>query len=85
MSTDENSGESIEYPVEFAQFTTLTNNEGKDKFDGEGAPREKDDPIPDKRASCDNEEQLSENTAVESNNLASNTDSRNTPDKGNDN
>ena len=84
LSTDENSGESIENPVEFARFTPLTNNEGKDKFDGEGAPREKDDAVPDKPASCNNEEQLSENTAVESNNLLSNTDSRNTPDKGND-
>ena len=41
--------------------------------------------MPDKPASCDNEEQLSENTAVESDNLVSDTDSRNTPDKGNDN
>ena len=40
--------------------------------------------MPDKPASCENEEQLSENTAVESDNLVSNTDSRNTPDKGND-
>ena len=85
LLTDENSGESIENPVELPHFTPLTNNEGKDKFDGEGAPREKDDPMPDKPASCDNEEQLSENTAVESDNLVSNTDSRNTPDKGNDN
>ena len=82
LSTDENSGESIENPVEFAHFTPLTNNEKKDKFDGEGAPREKDDPMPDKPASCDNEEQLSENTTVESDNLVSNVDSRNTPDKG---
>ena len=85
LSTVENSGESIENPVEFAHFTPLTNNEGKDKLDGEGAPREKDNPMPDKPASCDNEEQLSENTAVESDNLVSDTDSRNTPDKGNDN
>ena len=85
MSTVENSGESIENPVEFAHFTPLTNNEGKDKFDGEGAPREKDDPMPDKPASYDDEEQLSENTAVESDNLVSNTDSKNTSDKGNDN
>ena len=69
LSTDENSGESIEKPVEFAQFTRLTNNEGTDKFDGEGASREKDDAMPDKPASCENEEQLSENTAVESDNL----------------
>ena len=55
LSTVENSGESIENPVEFAHFTPLTNNEGKEKFDGEGAPREKDDPMPDKPASCDNE------------------------------
>ena len=82
LSTDENSGESIENPVEYAQFTPLTNNEGKEKFDGVGAPREKDNPMPDKPASCDNEERLSENTAVESDNLVSNTDSRNTPDKG---
>ena len=41
--------------------------------------------MPDKPASCDNEEQLSENTAVESDNLVSNADSKNTPDKGNDN
>ena len=85
LSTVENSGESIENPVEFAQFTPLTNNEGKDKLDSEGAPREKYNPMPDKPASCDNEEQLSENTAVESDNLVSDTDSRNTPDKGNDN
>ena len=84
LSTDKNSGESIDNPVEFACFTPLTNNEGKDKFDGEGAPREKDDAMPDKAASCENEEQLSENTAVKSDNLVSNTDSRNTPDKGND-
>ena len=71
VSTDENSGESIENPVEFASFTSLTKNEGKDKFDGEGAPREKDDAMPDKPASSENEEQLSENTAVESDNLVS--------------
>ena len=85
LSTVENSGQSIENPVEFAPFTPLTNYEGKDKFDGEGAPRKKDDPMPDKPASCDNEEQLSENTAVKSDNLVSNADSRNTPDKCNDN
>ena len=85
LSTVENSGESIENPVEFAHFTPLTNNEGKDKFDGEGASREKDNPMRDKPVSCDNEEQLSENTAVESDNLVSDTDSRNTPDKSNDN
>ena len=85
FSTDENSGEIIENPVEFARFTPLTNNEGKDKFVGEGAPREKDDVMPDRPASCENEEQLTENTAVESDNLVSKTDSRNTPDKGNDN
>ena len=84
-STVENSGESIENPVEFAHFTPLTNNEGKYKFDGEIASREKDDPMPDKPASFDNEEQLNENTAVESDNLLPNTDSRNTPDKGNGN
>ena len=66
LSTDENSGASIENPVEFACFTPLTNNEGKNKFDVEGAPREKDDAMPDKLASCENEEQLSENTAIES-------------------
>ena len=59
-------------------FTPLTNNEGKDKFDAEGVPREKNDPMPDKLASCDNEEQLSEITAVKSDNLVSNTDCRNT-------
>ena len=59
-------------------------NEGKDKFDGKGASREKDDVMPDKPASCENEEQLSENTAVETDNFVSNTDYRNTPDKGND-
>ena len=85
LSTDEKSGESIENSVDFACITPLTNKEGKDKFDGEGAPREKDDAMPDKLASCENEEQLSENTAVESDNLVSNTDSRNTPDKSNDN
>ena len=85
LSTDENSREIIQNLVEFARFTPLTNNEGKDKFDGEGAPREKYDAMPDKPACCENEEQLSENTAVESDNLVSNTDFRNTPDKGNDN
>ena len=85
LLTDENSGESIENPADFASITPLTNKEGKDKFDGEGAPREKDDAMPNKPASCENEEQLSENTAVESDNLVSNTGSRNTPDKGNDN
>ena len=85
MSTVENSGESIENPVEFVPFIPLTNNEGKDKVDDEGAPREKDDAMPDKPASCDNEEQLSGNTAVESDNLVSNTVSRNTLDKCNDN
>ena len=84
LSTDENSGESTENPVELARFTPLTNNEGKYKFDGEGSPREKDDAMPDKPTSCENEERLSENTAAESDNLMSNTDSRNTPDKGND-
>ena len=82
LLTDENSGESIEKPVEFACFTPLTNTERKDKFDGDGASREKDDAMPDKPASYENEEQLSKNTAVESDNLVSNTDSRNTPDKG---
>ena len=70
--------------LNFLRFTPLTNNEGKDKFDGERAPSKKDDAMPDKPASCQNEEQLSETTAVESDNLVSDTDSRNTPDKGND-
>ena len=39
--------------------------------------------MPDKPVSCENE-QLSENTAVESDNLVPNTDPRNTPDKRND-
>ena len=83
LSADENSGESIEKLAEFACFTPLTNNEGKVKFDGEGTSREKDDAIPDKPANCENEQHLSENTAVESDNLVSNTDSRNTLDKRN--
>ena len=64
--TDENFGESIKKPAESACFTPLTNNEGKEKFYGEGTSREKDDAMPDKPANCENEQQLSENTAVES-------------------
>ena len=60
------------------------NNKGKEKFDGEGTSREKDHAMPDKPANCENEQQLSENTAVESDNLVSKTDSRNTPHKHND-
>ena len=83
LSTDENSGESIEL-LKLHALPPLMNNEGKEKFHGEGTSREKDDAMHDKPASCEDKQQLSENTAVESDNLVSNTDSRNTPDKHND-
>ena len=56
LSTDKNSGESIEKFPEFTRFTPLTNNEEKEKFDGEGTSREKDDVMPDKPDSCENEQ-----------------------------